>query len=59
MTLVNTNPNDPRWAALQREVFGHERQGVADAQAAAAALTDDGPTDGDDERDPDPDDVVA
>lgn len=55
---VITDPNDPRWAALQREVFGHERQGVADAQAAAA-LTDDGPTDGDDERDPDPDDVVA
>lgn len=53
-----TDPNDPRWVALQREVFGHERQGVADAQAAAA-LTDDGPTDGDDERDPDPDDVVA
>ena len=51
------DPEDPRWKALQRKVFGHERQGVGDASAAAAP-TDEAPDDGS-ERDRDPDDVVA
>lgn len=29
------DPKDPRWAELQREVFGHERQGADDVQAAS------------------------
>lgn len=40
------DPTDPRWGALQREVFGHERQGVGDAQTALDAPPDDTDEDG-------------